>query len=125
MRPDMNYASLVSCESQLYPGVGYRVRRMSFARRLDLLSRLRGLAARLEFERAGETAASRVESALLEAEMNRAWIEWGLESLAGLQLDGEPATPESLLASGPEDLCREIAERVRGECFLNGEQRKN
>jgi hypothetical protein len=121
----MEYESLVECESQACPGVAYKVRRISFARRLELLSRLRGLAARLEFERAGLTAADRIEATLLEGEVNRAYLEWGLDSIDGLILDGLPATAATLIESGPEDLCREIAERIRGECFLSGGQRKN
>ncbi len=121
----MEYESLVHCESRSYPGVTYNVRRLSFSRRLDLLSRLRALAPRLEFERAGTTAIERVEAALLEGEINRTYIDWGLEGIDGLLLDGGPATPLALLERGPENLCREIVERIRAECFLTDGQRKN
>ncbi len=121
----MQYDSLVHCESQCYPGVTYSVRRLSFSRRLDLLSRLRSLAQRLEFERAGETAVERVEAALLEGEINRTYIDWGLEGIDGLLIDGGRATPSALIERGPESLCREIVERIRAECFLTDGQRKN
>jgi hypothetical protein len=121
----MEYESLVHCESPGFAGVTYKVRRLSFARRLDLLSRLRALAPRLEFERAGKDAKGRVEAALIEGEINRAYIDWGLEGLDGLLLDGVPATPAALFERGPEGLCREIAERIRAECFLTAGQRKN
>jgi len=121
----MEYESLVQYESPGYAGVSYKVRRISFARRLELLSRLRSLAARLEFERAGQRAAERIEAALLEGEMDRTLLEWGLESINGLAVDGAPATVAALFERGPEGLCREIAGRIRGECFLSEEQRKN
>lgn len=121
----MEYESLVECESPDYAGVRYKVRRPSFARRLELLKRLRELAARLEFQRAGEMAVDRVDAALLDGEVERAYLEWGLESIEGLEVDGIAATSGSLIDRGPEGLCREIAERVRRECLLGQEQRKN
>jgi len=121
----MEHESLIRYESAGCTGVSYKVRRISFARRLELLSRLRSLAVRAEFERAGQTVGARIDAALLEGEIDRALLECGLESIDGLTVDGVPATPEVLIERGPEGLCREIAVRVRAECFLGEEQRKN
>ncbi len=49
---------------------------------------------------------------LVVGEINPALVKWGLAEIAGLLIDGRPATPESLLADGPEDLVHEIASEV-------------
>ena len=43
----------------------------------------------------------------------------------GLEIDGEPATPASLVERGPEELFREALAAVKAECGLSDEQRKN
>lgn len=121
----MNYDSIVVCESETLPGVTYAIRRMSFARRLILLRRLRDLAAEVEFRNGGESAGDGAEARLLEAEIHRTYLEWGVESVGGLVLDGEPATVSGLIERGPEALCREISACVQRECFLNDDERKN
>ena len=45
--------------------------------------------------------------------------------LEGLRIDGEAATVESLIESGPENLAREIAEAIAEESSLNEDERKN
>jgi hypothetical protein len=45
--------------------------------------------------------------------------------VGGLELDGSPASPESLIAQGPEGLFREALEAVKRECGLSDEERKN
>ena len=62
---------------------------------------------------------------MLDRKVERAYLEWGLEAIYGLEIDGEPADVGSLIDRGPEGLCREIAEQIRRECFLTEEQRKN
>jgi hypothetical protein len=121
----MDYNSIVICESEALPGVTYAIRKMSFARRLALLRRLRDLAAQAEFRKAADNIGDRTEAMLLEAEIHRTYVEWGVESVAGLVLDGEPATVAGVIERGPEALCREISARVQRECFLNEDERKN
>jgi hypothetical protein len=62
---------------------------------------------------------------LLASEIDKLYLEWGLIRVNGIDLDGEPASKEKLIASGPEDLCREILAAIRRECGLSEEQRKN
>ncbi len=45
--------------------------------------------------------------------------------MRGLELDGAPATPESLAAIGPEELFREAVAAVKAECGLTETERKN
>jgi len=67
----------------------------------------------------------KLEAAVLAAEIDRVYLGWGLEEIAGLTIDDEPATPESLIDKGPMDLAREILSRVKRECGLSEDERKN
>ncbi len=122
----MIYESTVAIESEGCPGVKFTVRRMSFGRRLELARSVRDKLGRLEFLSAGEKGtAEEAEAALLACEIDRQYAEWGLASVEGLEIDGEPATPQSLLNGGPESLVSEVLEAVYREAGLNGEERKN
>lgn len=119
------WESLREIESACIPGVRYRVRRMSFGRRLELARRIRELDRRLEYLQAGEDVRSRVDAAIVSSEIDRIYLEWGLAGISGLAIDGEPATPQAVVECGPEALTREILDAVRRECFLSEEERKN
>ena len=106
-------------------GVEYVVLRMTFGRRIELMRRVRDLAARLEYFGAGRDAKNGMEASLLGAEIDQLYIRWGLDEIRGLELDGTPATPESLIESGPEDLFHEALEAVKAECGLTENERKN
>jgi hypothetical protein len=108
--------------SKAHPGVEFVIARMSFGRRLELMKRVRDLAARAEFFEAGCDEKNRMEASLLGAEIERLYIEWGVEDIRGLELDGMKATP---LLRGPEELVREALEAVRTECGLSEPERKN
>jgi hypothetical protein len=43
----------------------------------------------------------------------------------GLRIDGEPATPASLIERGPEKLFQEALAAVKAECGLNEVEKKN
>jgi hypothetical protein len=107
------------------PGVEFVVLRMTFGRRIELMRRVRDLAARLEYFEAGRDARNGMEASLLGAEIDQLYIRWGLADIRGLELDGEPATPESLIERGPEDLLLEALEAVKAECGLTENERKN
>jgi len=121
----MTYESVVVVESKVAEGVTFSVARMSFARRLELMRRVRELARRMEFLEAGQEAGDRMDAALLQAEIDRLYVAWGVKELAGLTVDGVDATPETLAESGPETLFREVLEAVRAETGLNEAERKN
>jgi hypothetical protein len=121
----MTYESVTVVESQKVPGVTFAVARMSFGRRVELMRRVRELARRVEFLEAGREPAERMDAALLQAEIERMYVAWGLQAVSGLELDGTPATPEMLAEAGPEDLFREALAAVRRETGLTEEERKN
>jgi hypothetical protein len=66
-----------------------------------------------------------MEATLLKGEIERVYLEWGLDQIEGLEIDGEAATIESLVERGPLDLAEEILGRIKAECGLNQAERKN
>ena len=122
----MTYESTVSVESAQYPGVRFTVKRMSFGRRLELTRKVKERLGRLEFLAAGESGpADDTEAALLTGEIDREYGAWGLTAVDGLEIDGEPATPQSLMEKGPEPLVGEVLEAVYREAGLSEDERKN
>jgi len=121
----MNYKSCVRIDSKVMPGVAFVVAKMSLLRRMELIRRIRELSLKCEYLTAGEAAEEKLQAALFSAEIDRLYVTWGLQDLTGLEVDGAAATPELLVASGPEDLFREIAAAVKAECGLSEPERKN
>ena len=121
----MTYESVKVVESQKAPGVMYTVARMSFGRRMELMRRVRELARRVEYLEAGEGTGEKMDAGLLRSEIDRLYLEWGLRSVSGLEVDGAEATPVSLVESGPEDLFREALDAIRAETGLAEAERKN
>ena len=120
----MTYESVKVVESAVAPGVRFTVAKMSFARRVDLMRQVRELARKAEFLEAGG-ASERMDAALAQREIDRLYVTWGLRDVAGLQVDGAEATPESLASAGPEELFREALAAVRAETGLSEAERKN
>ena len=106
------------------PGVTLVIAKMSFGRRMELAKRIREIAAKLEFLSAGD-AGEKMEAALVAGEIERLYVEWGLQDVIGLEIDGAAAKTESLIAQGPEELFREALEAVKSECSLSETERKN
>ena len=119
------YENAVWHASRTRPGVRYQVLRMSLLRRHRLLMELKDLAAEQRFHAVQEGVASELAAAELRGRIDEKAIRAGLVQIEGLSIGGEPATVESLLESGPEDLAYEIAEAIADESFLNEEERKN
>ncbi|HVW11632.1 MAG TPA: hypothetical protein VHC90_23780 [Bryobacteraceae bacterium] len=119
------WASRKTVASASMPGVELVIARMTFARRLELMTRVRDLAARLEYFDAAQDGKNRMEASLLGAQMDRLYLGWGLDGVLGLSIDGEPATPESLVDRGPEPLVREALAAIRAECGLSEAEIKN
>ncbi len=119
------WESSVECSSAVYPGVRFRIARISFGRRVDLAGRLQALAQRIEFLEAGGGIGERLEAAALANEIDRVYAEWALIEVSGLLIDGEPATPSSLLERGPLPLASEAIAAIKRECGLSEVERKN
>ncbi|MBM3787575.1 MAG: hypothetical protein FJW30_24735 [Acidobacteria bacterium] len=121
----MEYQSTVCKESRVCPGVRFQVRRLSLARRMELVREIRSAGAQLEFHAAGAGLADQVEAASIRATVDAIYLRWGIAGIEGLSIDGEPATVESFIAAGPDGLAREMADAVHGELFLSEDERKN
>ncbi len=121
----MEHTSTVIIKSRLHEGISFELLRMSFSRRMDLMIQVRELARKLEFYRAGESDADQMDAHLLNAEIERAYLIWGLLSIRGLRIDGIDATPETLVCAGPEDLVREAIQAIKMECSLTETEAKN
>ena len=111
--------------SEARPGVEFAVARMSFGRRIELMRQVRDLGAKLEYFEAGRDAKNDMEASLLGAEIDRLYVRWGLEEIRGLEIDGAPATTQSLIECGPEELFAEVLAAVKAECGLRENERKN
>jgi hypothetical protein len=121
----MTYESVAVVPSQVAEGVSYTVAKLSFARRMELMRRVRDLARRCEFLEAGQEPPGTMEAALLRAEVDRLFLTWGLRAVSGLAIDGAAATPELLAEAGPENLLREALAAVRAETGLTAAETKN
>ena len=121
----MIYESTFTVSSQTDPSVRFTVRRVSVARRVELLRSVRELTARLEFYRAGADVTDKLSASIASAEVESLYVTWGIAGIDGLVVDGLEATPELLVANGPEDLVREAATLVRAQIGLSEDERKN
>ena len=121
----MIYESVAIVESQIAAGVRYRLAKMSFGRRAELMHQVRELARKVEFLEAGRAPGEKMDAALLRTEIDRLYLRWGLLGVEGLDVDGAAASPETLAECGPEDLFREALQLVRSQTGLTADERKN
>jgi hypothetical protein len=119
------YSSETLVKSRAVPGVTFAIGKMSFGRRVELMRRVRELARQAEFTAAGTEAGDKMDAALLQAEIDRTYVLWGVRSVTGLTVDGAAAGPELLAEAGPEEVFREALAAVRKETGLSEEERKN
>jgi hypothetical protein len=106
-------------------GVRYEIVRVSFGRRIELARRIREIGRKMEYLEAGSDVRETLEATVLAAEIDRAYLEWGLVSVEGLEIDGAAATQETLVDRGPVELAVEILGRIKSECGMSEDERKN
>jgi hypothetical protein len=121
----MDMRSTTSVDSKSHAGVRLLIGRMSFGRRLELMKRVRDLAAKSEFHAAGRDEKSFMDAGVIGGEIDRLYVEWGLVGVEGLRIDGEEATPQDVIEKGPEALFLEALAAIRHECGLSETERKN
>ena len=119
------YESASWFDAETFEGARYRIARISFGRRIELARRIREIGRKAEFLEAGQDAREKLEAAVVGAEIDRAYLEWGLKEIQGLRIDNEEATPGLLIEKGPHDLAAEILARIKHECGLSEAERKN
>jgi hypothetical protein len=96
-------------------GVKYEIACVSFMRRIELARRIRD-AGRILHCGVTSEAREKLEATVLQAEIDLIYLEWGLLSIGGLEIDGVPATPKSVIDLGPVTLAVEILARIKAEC---------
>lgn len=121
----LRYESIISVDSKAVPGVRFAIHRVSFGRRMELSRRVRELSRKAEFLEAGTEMHEKIEANILAQEIDAMYLQWGLASIDGLIIDGEPATAERLLEKGPEELVREAVNAIKAQCGLSETERKN
>jgi hypothetical protein len=119
------WESRVWFDAEAMEGVRYEIVRVSFGRRIELARRIREIGRRMEYIEAGSDARETLEATVLSAEIDRAYLEWGLVSVEGLEIDGAAATAETLVDRGPVELAMEILRRIKSECGMTEDERKN
>lgn len=122
---DVEWASAVWRESESTPGARFKTVRMTLGRRADLTSRVKTMLDRVRFHAASGETGEKLTAALLSIDADLVLLDWGLLEVEGLRIDGEPVSVRKLIESGPEELCREIAEQIRRDCRLTETERKN
>lgn len=120
-----SHTSSVWFDAETHAGVRYRIARISLAKRIELTRKIREISRKLEFLEAGGDVREKLEAAVLQGEVDRAYLEWGLEEIDGLEIDGAAAGTTALIERGPLDLALEIVHKIRAECGLSEEERKN
>jgi hypothetical protein len=118
-----NFESLVWFEAS--GGIRFAIRRISIGRRIELARLVREAGRGVEFLEASGDAREKLEAAVLAREIDRVYLQWGLAAVEGLMIDGEAATPELLIERGPLDVALEILARIKAECGLSEDERKN
>ncbi len=124
-RSGSEWESRVWHDAEAVNGVRYEIVRVSFGRRIELARRIREIGRKAEYLEASEDVREKLEATVLGAEIDRAYLEWGLVSVEGLRIDGAEATPEALIDRGPVDLAVEILGRIKSECGMSEDERKN
>jgi hypothetical protein len=119
------YGSWVWFEAESRPGVRFGIVRISFGRRIDPARRIREIGRKAEFLEAASDAREKLEASVLAVEIDRAYLEWGLMGVEGIEIDGAAATPATLIETGPIELAVEILKRIKSECGLTDAERKN
>src|SRR5664279_4735565 len=71
-----SYISETVIESRTVPGVSFTIAKISFARRVELMRRIRDLSRRTEYLAASQDAADKFDAALLQADIDRLYVTW-------------------------------------------------
>jgi hypothetical protein len=124
-RSGNGYESSLWFDAEGRKGVRYAIARLSFGRRIDLARRIREIGRKMEYLDAASDVREKLEATVLAAEIDRAYLEWGLIAVEGLEIDAAAATPALLIETGPVELATEILARIKAECGLAGDERKN
>ena len=119
------YESTMTLSSRSLEGVEFTIRRLSFARRMELARNVLELSRRFDFRQAGEGIDDTLEANMLNCEIDQLYLRWGLVDIRNLEIDGVAASAEMLIEKGPEKLAREVVTAIKQQCGLTEDERKN
>src|SRR5581483_4661044 len=72
-----SYESILWFDSSARPGVRCGIVRVSFGRRIELARRIRDVGRKAEYLDAGGEVKDKLEAAVVAAEIDRAYLDWG------------------------------------------------
>jgi hypothetical protein len=121
----MLYTSEREYDSQSCEGVRFRLRKMSFGARLELLRQVQPLVQELEVLQADDSMKSKLQAEEMRLRIEQAYFRWGCVAIEGLEIDGSAPTIDLALERGPEKLVGEVITRVKQEAGLSEEEAKN
>lgn len=135
----MGYLSTSDFESQLVPGMKLKLRKMSSGRRADFNLKTADVMAELNQAReplilmgkdmeaakeSGNTALAdeldksmtdiqlKIWNDIIASKLYRTLIAWGVESIDGWEIDGQPATVALILERAPDEIIVEIGKAI-------------
>ena len=124
LRKQSRHESVLWYESNALPGVKFAIRRMSLGQRIELTKKARELSIGYDFLKAG-TAADQLEGTVADLLVHRLYLEWGVAEITGMSIDDHPATVQSVIEKGPEELSGEMLAAIHSELGLSSDERKN
>ncbi len=98
---------------------------MTFGRRMELLRRVGDLTKKAACLGAGTQAEDGLAAAYEKQMADRMVLEWAIQSVSALTIDGQEATPELLIEHGPEEVTTEVLGVVERMLGLTESERKN
>jgi hypothetical protein len=119
------YESVEWFGSESRRGVRFGIARVSFGRRIELARRIREVGRKAEYLDASGDVKDHLEARVVAAEIDRAYLDWGWVGVEGLEIDGLVATPAAAIDAGPVELAAEVLARIKSECGLKDDERKN
>lgn len=144
-----DFKSTETIESAVIPGVRFNIRKPTQGRRIELHLSIAEAASKyaakigelgklridkkqddgtVKVEWSNQDEANRIAAAadIIDiTELTPRYIRWGLLSIEGLTIDGEPATVETLISDGPEEIIPEIRDAIKSRLGLTVVQQKN
>jgi len=123
--PERDIASYASFESEAYPGVEFRVRKMTLRQRIALLSELRELYQEAEFGKAGSSGSDQIRAQVSGLRIEERFLKWGVVQVQGLVVDGREVAVDELAEWAPEPLASEMLRRIAQCIGLTPGEEKN
>lgn len=123
-RSSVNYESLSWHNSSNVEGVRFAIRKASLLQRLELTRQIKELTLHHEFLKAGDIP-DQLDATIADLLVRKLYLDWGLTTITGLQIDRNPATKDLLIEKGPEPLVEEVLTAIRAEIGLSEDEIKN